>query len=152
MRALLIAGLLTLSTPTTLPAQQSDPVVTQAVSPEIEARARSLGRTLRCVVCQNQSIEESDADLAADMRVLVREELSAGKTEAEVTALMRDRYGDYVLLMPPVQGNTLILWFAPLIAALVGLFWFVSLRRRQQTDPLPALTEEERARLETLRR
>lgn len=121
------------------------------ISPENEARARALGRTLRCVVCQNQSIEESDAELAADMRTLVREALSSGSTEAEVTALMRDRYGDYVLLKPPVQGNTLVLWFAPLIAIFLGLVWFISLKRKRQSVPVEALSDEERERLEALR-
>lgn len=152
MKAFLIAGLLAVSVPQDLWAQQADPAVAEAISPEIEDRARALGRTLRCVVCQNQSIEESDADLAADMRLLVRQELSAGASEADVTALMRERYGDYVLLKPPVQGNTLILWFAPLLAALAGLGWFVSLRRRRPTMSPDALTDDERARLESLRR
>jgi len=133
---------------------QVDPTssdISVTISPEIEARARALGRTLRCVVCQNQSIEESDAELAADMRALVREELSSGSTEAEVTALMRDRYGDYVLLKPPVQGNTLVLWFAPLIAIFLGLIWFISLKRKRQSVPVEALSDEERERLEALR-
>jgi len=133
---------------------QLDPAPSETsitISPEIEARARALGRTLRCVVCQNQSIEESDAELAADMRTLVREALSSGSTEAEVTALMRDRYGDYVLLKPPVQGNTLVLWFAPLIAIFLGLVWFISLKRKRQSIPVEALSDEERERLEALR-
>ena len=122
-----------------------------SISPEIETRARDLGRMLRCVVCQNQSIEESDAELAADMRALVREQLASGSTESEVTALMRDRYGDYVLLKPPVQGNTLVLWFAPVVAVLIGLFWFVSLRRMHQLTPMDDLSDAERKRLEALR-
>lgn len=133
---------------------QLDPAPSETsitISPEIEARARELGRTLRCVVCQNQSIEESDAELAADMRTLVREALSSGSTEAEVTALMRDRYGDYVLLKPPVQGNTLVLWFAPLIAIFLGLVWFISLKRKRQSVPVETLSDEERERLEALR-
>lgn len=133
---------------------QLDPAPSETsitILPEVEARARALGRTLRCVVCQNQSIEESDAELAADMRTLVREALSSGSTEAEVTALMRDRYGDYVLLKPPVQGNTLVLWFAPLIAIFLGLVWFISLKRKRQSAPVEALSDEERERLEALR-
>lgn len=133
---------------------QLDPAPSETsitISPENEARARALGRTLRCVVCQNQSIEESDAELAADMRTLVREALSSGSTEAEVTALMRDRYGDYVLLKPPVQGNTLVLWFAPLIAIFLGLVWFISLKRKRQSVPVETLSDEERERLEALR-
>lgn len=122
------------------------------VSSEIEARARDLGHLLRCVVCQNQSIEESDAELAADMRALVREQLAAGLDEAEVTELMRERYGDYVLLKPPVQRNTLVLWFAPFLAFLGGVIWFLSLRRRRETVAPEALSDVERARLEALRK
>ena len=118
---------------------------------DIEDRARALGKTLRCVVCQNQSIEESDAELAEDMRALVREELSSGKTEAEVTALMRDRYGDYVLLRPPVQRNTLVLWFAPLLLVGGALVWVLRARSRRAEVPAP-LSDDERARLDALRR
>ncbi len=118
---------------------------------DVEDRARALGTTLRCVVCQNQSIEESDAELAEDMRALVREELASGKTEAEVTALMRDRYGDYVLLRPPVQRNTLVLWFAPLLLVGGALVWMLRARGSRADVPVP-LSDEERARLDALRR
>ena len=147
----MIAWLLVWSMPATMLAQATEPAVAESSAKEIEDRARALGRTLRCVVCQNQSIEESDADLAADMRALVREQLVSGATEAEITALMRDRYGDYVLLKPPVQRNTLVLWFAPLGLVLVGLLWFLSLRRRKDGLSAEALSEEEQARLEALR-
>lgn len=149
---ILLLSFLMLVAPQTFAQIDPAPSVTSAsVSADVEDRARALGRTLRCVVCQNQSIEESDAELAADMRALVREELSSGSTEAEVTALMRDRYGDYVLLKPPVQGNTLVLWFAPLIAIFLGLIWFISLNRKRQSIPVEALSVEERKRLEALR-
>ncbi len=118
---------------------------------DVEDRARALGKTLRCVVCQNQSIEESDAELAEDMRELVREELASGKSEAEVTALMRDRYGDYVLLKPPVQRNTLILWFAPLLLVGGALIWMVRARGSRADVPAP-LSDSERARLDALRK
>lgn len=118
------------------------------ISSDVEARARDLGQTLRCVVCQNQSIEESDAELAEDMRNLVRERLAAGDTEAEVTALMRDRYGDFVLLKPPVQRNTYVLWFAPVLFVIGALGWFVMARRE------PQMSEEKlsKVELETLAR
>ena len=118
----------------------------------VEAQAREVGRQLRCVVCQNQSIEESDAPLAADMRKLVRDRLAAGESEAEVIALMRDRYGDYVLLMPPVQGNTMILWAGPVIILLAFLLWWIASIRRKpaQADP-QTLSAEDEAKLSALR-
>ena len=120
--------------------------------PEIEERAREVGQQLRCVVCQNQSIEESDAELAADMRRLVRERLSDGASEADIIAQMRDRYGDYVLLKPPVQTNTMILWLGPLVLVLVLIGWWVaSSRRRNDLSPTPELTENEIERLKKLR-
>lgn len=119
---------------------------------EIEAQARNVGRQLRCVVCQNQSIEESDAPLAADMRKIVRERLAAGDSEADVIALMRDRYGDYVLLMPPVQGNTIILWAGPvLLIVFLWLWWIVSIRRNPQRGTFVALSDDEKAKLAALR-
>ncbi|WP_233353591.1 cytochrome c-type biogenesis protein [Hellea balneolensis] len=91
---------------------------------EIEMRAKEVGRSLRCVVCQNQSIDESDAPLAMDMRELVRDRLRDGDSNTEVISYMRERYGDYVLLKPPVQRNTYILWLTPFILLLAGLGWF----------------------------
>lgn len=92
--------------------------------PVIEERAREIGQSLRCVVCQNQSIDESDAPLAADMRKLVRTRLAEGDSNEQVISYMRDKYGDYVLLKPPVQGNTYILWALPFLIMLAGLIWF----------------------------
>lgn len=91
---------------------------------EIEARAKEVGRSLRCVVCQNQTIDESDAPLAVDMRKLVRDRLREGDSNVEVIAYMQERYGDYVLLKPPVQSNTYILWFAPFLLLIGFLGWF----------------------------
>ncbi|MEP1230878.1 MAG: cytochrome c-type biogenesis protein [Litorimonas sp.] len=91
---------------------------------QIEVRARNVGRALRCVVCQNQSIDESDAPLAADMRKIVRARLASGETEAQVMDYMRQSYGDYVLLKPPIQANTAVLWGLPFLILLIGLFWF----------------------------
>jgi len=98
--------------------------VAQISDTDVEARAKDVGRSLRCVVCQNQSIDESDAPLAADMRKLVRVRLKAGDSNAEVIDYMQERYGDYVLLKPPVQANTYILWFAPFLLLLGALGWF----------------------------
>ncbi|WP_298912592.1 cytochrome c-type biogenesis protein [uncultured Algimonas sp.] len=134
----------------------ASPACAQATAPvfppEIEERAREVGAQLRCVVCQNESIEASNADLAADMRLVVRERLAAGDTKAEVIARMRDRYGDYVLLKPPVQANTLILWAGPVVLLAIFLSWWIfSLQRRSRKLSVATLSDEERARLERLR-
>lgn len=101
----------------------------QTSDAEVEARAKEVGRSLRCVVCQNQSIDDSDAPLAADMRKLVRTRLKEGDSNAEVITYMQERYGDYVLLKPPVQTNTYLLWFAPFLLLLGALFWFFTRKR-----------------------
>ena len=106
-----------------------------AQSSDTEQRARDIGAQLRCVVCQNQSIEESDAPLAGDMRRLVRQQLATGASDAEVISHIRESYGDYVLLKPPVQSNTLALWFLPVLLVLGSLFWFTTRARRQQPQP-----------------
>ncbi len=124
-----------------------------ASSADVEQTARAVGKQLRCVVCQNQSIEESDAELAADMRRIVRERLREGATEDEVIAMMRDRYGDYVLLNPPVQANTAVLWGTPLLLVLgVGWFIWTLARRRERTAELSSLTEDEQAALAKMKR
>jgi cytochrome c-type biogenesis protein CcmH len=91
---------------------------------EVEARAKEVAQSLRCVVCQNQTIDESDAPLAIDMRKLVRDRLREGDSNTEVIDYMQERYGDYVLLKPPLQNNTYILWFAPFLLLLGVLGWF----------------------------
>ncbi len=118
-------------------------------SPAIEAEARTVGKSLRCVVCQNQSIEDSGAPLAADMRQLVRERLAAGDTPDEVRAFMTDRYGNFVLMKPPFQPDTFLLWGAPFAFVLIaGLCWLVYLRPAARTMDAPApLSDEETARL-----
>ena len=114
--------------------------------PVLEARAREVGKELRCLVCRNQSVDDSDADLAHDLRVLVRERLQAGDSNAQAIAYVRARYGDYVLLRPPVQGDTLLLWGGPLVILLLGgagmaLFYR---GRRLAAPPSPLSPEEER--------
>ncbi len=103
----------------------------------IAERAREIGESLRCVVCQNQSIYESDAPLAEDMRRLVIKRLEQGDSNAEVMAYMRDKYGDFVLLKPPVQTNTYALWVFPFLLLLLGLVWFFRTGQasRQSNEP-----------------
>ena len=117
--------------------------------PALEARARTLGKSLRCLVCQNQSIDDSNADLAHDLRVLVRERLTAGDSDAQVLAYLQARYGDYVLLKPPVDPATWVLWFGPAAVLLIGVGVLVARRRRVPATPAP-LSAEEQARLELL--
>jgi cytochrome c-type biogenesis protein CcmH len=120
--------------------------------PVLEQRARGLAKQLRCLVCQNQSIDDSDAELAHDLRALVREQLQAGKSDQEILAFLTARYGDFVLLRPPVKPATWGLWFGPLALLLVaGAGVVVYLRRRGPRDAANApLTTAEQARLDAL--
>lgn len=136
------------------------PGVTVAVSPDemladpaLEERARDISAELRCLVCQNQSIDDSDADLARDLRLLVRERLVAGDSDEDVRQFVVDRYGEYVLLNPRVSAQTLLLWGAApalLVAGLIAL-WFAGRRRGAAETGADGLTEEERAALEELK-
>ena len=98
----------------------------------LETRARDISKGLRCVVCQNQSIDESDAQLARDLRVLVRERLVAGDSDQGVVDYIQSRYGDYVLLRPPVKATTVVLWLGPVLFALIGIFGIALYFRRQK--------------------
>lgn len=121
--------------------------------PVLEERARDLSSEIRCLVCQNESIDESNAQLARDLRILVRERLVAGDSDQQVLDFLVARYGDYVLLRPPVKGTTALLWFGPVIVLLLAggiiLVRTRSSRSRSLTAPV-ALTEEEKARVEAL--
>ena len=115
--------------------------------PALEARARALSQELRCLVCQNQSIDESNADLAHDLRVLLRKRLLAGDTDRQVLDYIVARYGQFVLLDPPFEPATYLLWLTPPVLVLgVGLSLVVRARRRRRDHRLPPLTEEEGAR------
>jgi cytochrome c-type biogenesis protein CcmH len=114
-----------------------------------EQRAEALGQQLRCLVCQNESIEESNADLARDLRRIIRQRVVAGESDAQVIAWMVARYGDFVRLRPPFNGTTLALWTAPGMALLVGLSAALVAYRRRPTPPTP-LTDAERQRLADL--
>ena len=120
--------------------------------PALESRAQQIGRELRCMVCQNESIEDSNADLARDLRRLVRERVAAGDDNAAVVRFIHDRYGDFVLLRPPFNAVTALLWGMPLIAFGGGLAFILLRRRRPITiDPMP-LSEAERRRIAELER
>ena len=120
--------------------------------PVLEARARELSKGLRCLVCRNESIDESNADLARDLRLLVRERIVAGDSDAEVISYLTDRYGEYVLLKPRASGANLILWVAgPVMLVLGAGIALVSLRRRHSAAA-PPLSDDERRRLDELLR
>jgi cytochrome c-type biogenesis protein CcmH len=119
--------------------------------PKQEARAEAIGSQLRCLVCQNESIEDSNAQLAADLRAKVREQIKAGRSNAEIMAWMVARYGNFVRLRPPLTPATFLLYATPLLALLAGgaAAWFG--RTRQSAPPSP-LTEAEQAKLAELSR
>lgn len=120
--------------------------------PVLEARARDLSRGLRCLVCRNEAIDESNAALARDLRLLVRERLVAGDSDAEVIAFVVVRYGEFVLLQPRADGSTLILWVAGPVMLLTGLgIAALHQRRRLQAEqPASALSEDDALRLQEI--
>jgi cytochrome c-type biogenesis protein CcmH len=141
---------MTLALLTALPAHAVNPDEILP-DPVLEERARNLSGQLRCMVCQNQSIDDSNAELARDLRVLVRERLVDGDTDQEVIDYVVSRYGEFVLLKPRVSAKTIILWAAPvglLLIGIIAIVVFVRTRPRQQT--LPRLTAEEEAQISEL--
>ena len=119
--------------------------------PALEARARAISREIRCLVCQNQSIDDFNADLAHDLRVIVRERLTAGDSDRQVEEYLVARYGDFVLLDPPFEAKTLILWGGPAAVLLLGggIIFLAGRRRRSRAAPIP-LSDGERRRLAQL--
>jgi cytochrome c-type biogenesis protein CcmH len=148
LRRLLLALALLMS-PAAYAQQEWTQQPAAALTPEVEQTAREVGKSLRCVVCQNQSIEESNAPLAEDMRRLVRERLAAGDTRDEVMTFMTDRYGNFVRLQPPFQIDTLFLWLGPALFLAVAIWaWLAYLRPQAKRSHAPApLTEAEAAAL-----
>ena len=128
---------------------QPDEILTDSA---LEARARVIGKNLRCLVCQNQSIDDSDADLARDLRVLVRQRLTAGDSDEQVEQFVVNRYGDYVLLNPPFKAETLALWLGPIALFIVAIGTAVSFYRRRDVKPIAvkALNAGEKKRLADL--
>ena len=123
----------------------------QLPDPVQEARARDLMKELRCLVCQNQSIDESDADLAKDLRIIVRERIAAGDSDADVRRFLVARYGDWILLDPPLKARTLVLWLGPFALVILAgaVIWWRS-RHRMPVPPPAPLSAEEQARLQAL--
>lgn len=119
--------------------------------PALEARARTLSAELRCMVCQNQSIDDSDAELARDLRILVRDRLKAGDSDEQVMNYIVSRYGEFVLLKPRVSLRNSLLWATPVLVLLIGAaVVLVMARRRRVLAETPALTPEERAALKRI--
>ncbi|MCY4591039.1 MAG: cytochrome c-type biogenesis protein CcmH [Alphaproteobacteria bacterium] len=150
MRVLAIVGLLLLISHAAPPvhAVQPDEIFADAV---LEQRARELFRGVRCLVCQNQSIDDSDAALAQDLRLLIRERLVAGESDEQIHRFLVARYGEFVLLDPPFRPGTWLLWASPVLALLAGvaIAWAALRRRRSPAEPV-ALSDDERARLAAL--
>jgi len=149
MRAILLATMMALGAASALAVEPGE----RLADPALEARARALGAELRCLVCQNQSIDDSNADLAHDLRVLIRERLSAGDSDAQVLQFLVRRYGDFILLRPPVKPGTYLLWFGPFavlaLGALAAALYLRRSRRAPQQAPAP-LSPDERRRLQKL--
>ena len=155
--SLLLAGLGAITVPVLPPAPalavEPDEMLKD---PKLEARARRISQQLRCLVCQNENIDESNADLARDIRILLRERLKAGDTDEEAIQYLVDRYGEYVLLKPRFAPHTLILWVGPFLVLGLGLLSAaIYMRRRVKQAPEATraeapLSEEERKRLQEL--
>ena len=148
MRYLIVAICMLLALP--LGAVQPDEVLDE---PVLEQRARDLSKGLRCLVCQNESIDESDASLARDLRILLRERLVQGDTDEQAITFIVDRYGEYVLLRPTVTGSNWLLWAAgPLMLLLAGGVGFAYLRGREKASEqsIDALSDVEKSRLAEL--
>ena len=121
--------------------------------PALEARARALSKDIRCLVCQNQSIDDSNADLARDLRVLVRERLQKGDSDPEILDFLVKRYGDFVLLKPPVKVSTYLLWYGPIgifILGVIGLVVFFRSRRVVPVRTTAGLSADEEKRIAVL--
>jgi cytochrome c-type biogenesis protein CcmH len=119
--------------------------------PVAQARAVKLSETLRCLVCQNQTIADSNAELAVDLRKQVREQIAAGRSDDEIIKYMTDRYGDFVLYRPPVRATTVLLWGGPALLLAIGAFVLMRITRERRAAPeAPPLTAEERARADAL--
>ena len=124
--------------------------VYQFSSPELELRYQTLTEELRCLVCQNQNIADSHAELAQDLRRKVYDMLSSGQSNAQIIDYMTERYGDFVLYRPPFNVRTILLWFTPVLALLIGALGFMSILNRRETNADEQLSQKELARIKEL--
>jgi cytochrome c-type biogenesis protein CcmH len=143
----LVAALLVALVPFAAAANEAVPI---AGDPVADARAVQLASELRCLVCQNQSIAESNADLAVDLRRQIREQIAAGKSDDEIVGFMVSRYGDFVLYRPPFKATTVLLWLGPLLLVVAGFWTLARALRARRRAQAPPLTDEERERAERL--
>lgn len=143
-----VAPVLAQGTPANVPAAPAAGVAEPTLNdPVASKREYELSLKLRCLVCQNQSIAESNAGLAVDLRNQVREQVAAGRSDREIIDFMTTRYGDFVLYSPPVKGSTLVLWYGPLVLLLIGVIVAWRIVRARKTIPAQApLSDSERAR------
>lgn len=150
MKRLMLILMLALAPMGPVLAMQPDEVL---ADPELEARARDLSKVLRCPVCQSENIDESNAEVSRDLRILVRERLLAGDSDSEVLDYVTDRYGEYVLFQPDASGGNLILWLAGPVMLLAGLgigFSFLRGRRPGSEPPIEVLDAAEQRRLDEI--
>ena len=134
--------------PLSLVAKEAEP---SAADPVLEERVMNLSRELRCLVCQNETLADSRADLANDLRVQIREQMKAGKSDKEIIAFLTERYGKFILYNPPVDPTTYLLWFGPFVFLVGGLaFLFRYLKQRRELITERPLSADERRRAETL--
>jgi cytochrome c-type biogenesis protein CcmH len=134
----LAALLLLLATLVAATSHAAGPAADVAADPALEVRVQKLSAELRCLVCQNQSLADSHADLALDLKKQVREQLAAGKSESEVIAYMTQRYGDFVLYRPPLKGSTMLLWVGPALLVAGGALLLARTLSRRREEPPPS--------------
>jgi len=118
--------------------------------PQVEQRLKSLAEELRCLVCQNQTIADSNAPLALDLRNQIRQQVAEGKTDAQIRDFLVERYGDFVLYRPPLKASTLLLWIGPFVLVAVGAVVFAAVIRRRPAADAPAAAARPRAEIEAL--
>ena len=147
MKSRLIAAALLIAV--AMPGMASE-ALPAAADVALEKRVMALAEELRCLVCQNQTIADSHAGLAVDLKNQIREKLAAGMTEAEIIEYMVARYGDFVLYRPPVKATTMLLWFGPLLLLMLGLWLFLRTALRRHTGTTAPLNTTEQARVQAL--
>ena len=148
MKRIILLSLIVASLPGFALARQAQPA---SADPALEERVMNLSRELRCLVCQNETLADSRADLAEDLRNQIREQMKAGKSDKQIVAYLTQRYGKFILYNPPVDPTTYLLWFGPFVLLLAGLFvLFRYLKQRRELITDQPLSGDERQRAETL--